>query len=224
MTWSTWRARAKVQLPRPAPISTTRSLGWKEAPVTSALATSGVRKFCPRRRRRSSRGVRLTADTDHHRATHGVHCAHSSVGSSRPESFRQVRPRPHKCSSDTGVAREVRPGGGAARYGHRRVRAARPARLRDRYQDVVSRSEVEGVTTVGVRLGRCHSDPACVVCGNVGRDGPRRTRLALSFDRTGRSGRDGTVGTRARPRQEWRGGCGRCAWRQPRRRSGGRRG
>ena len=106
MTLCTRLARGKVQPPRPAPISTTRSSRRNEAAATRASATSGCKKFWPSRRRRSSRCVRFAADTEHHRVTHaghygsrrGVCLLHLSDQFSTPLSrtCRTVRPGPAK--------------------------------------------------------------------------------------------------------------------------------
>ena len=82
------RASAAVIAPLPAPISTTNSPAVTPADSTKRSASSGRRKFCPRRRRRSSRGDRRPAGTDHHHAIHAgsltrTGLAHNRVWSSR---------------------------------------------------------------------------------------------------------------------------------------------
>ena len=74
MTCAPLTARARVKAPEPAPMSMTSSPGSMPASPTNRSAASARRKFCPRRRLRSSLGVRRPTDTgcDHLDAHHEV--------------------------------------------------------------------------------------------------------------------------------------------------------
>ena len=96
---------------------------------TSWSARSGRRKFCPRLRRRSSRCVRLSADTDHHRDTHRAplctgtpDCRYGPAGSTGGDvRRRQVRTGPAAVAGGPAIRAAVRAGPPARARARRRT-------------------------------------------------------------------------------------------------------